>query len=186
MELMFCLQINTKVFYKLIVSLWVCVASHARSIRNNKFTISLQYLKENVNDKVDFLSANWYCHFRCVWRSLPKLFKIISCLFLSTVLRRKWVMKLIFCMQISMKSYCKWMQCFWWGWSSIPKVTKLASLQCLYNISKKELEMRLIFCKQTNIKVSDKLISTLWASNFPTRWYYHSWWTWSTFSKYSK
>ena len=40
-KLIFCLQINTKVFYKLIVSLWVCVARHAQSAQNNKFTISL-------------------------------------------------------------------------------------------------------------------------------------------------
>ena len=31
MKLIFCLQINTEVFYKLIVSLWVCVARHAQS-----------------------------------------------------------------------------------------------------------------------------------------------------------
>ena len=31
----------------------------------------------------------------------------------------------------------------------------------------------LIFCIQINIKVSYKLISTLWASKFPTRCYYH-------------
>ena len=32
---------------------------------------------------------------------------------------------------------------------------------------------------QINIKVFYKLISTLWASKFPTRWYYHYCWTWS-------
>ena len=43
-----------KMFYKLIVSLWVYLARHAQSTQNNKFSISLQYLKENVKDKVDF------------------------------------------------------------------------------------------------------------------------------------
>ena len=42
----------------LIVSFWVCVASHAESTINNKFAISLQYDKENVKDEVDFLSAD--------------------------------------------------------------------------------------------------------------------------------
>ena len=37
----FCLQINMKVLYKLIVSLWVCTARHVHSTQN-KFTISLQ------------------------------------------------------------------------------------------------------------------------------------------------
>ena len=68
MKLNFCLQINTKVFYKLIVSLWVSVARHAQIIQNNKFTISLQYLEKEVSDTVDFLHEqaskkacyNWY------------------------------------------------------------------------------------------------------------------------------
>ena len=58
MKLIFCSQVSTKVFYKLIVSLWVCVAMHAQSTQNNKFTISLQYLKENMKEEVDFLPAD--------------------------------------------------------------------------------------------------------------------------------
>ena len=54
MKLIFWLQINTNAFYMLIVSLWVCVARHAQSTQNNKFAISLQYLKENVKDEVNF------------------------------------------------------------------------------------------------------------------------------------
>ena len=48
-------------------------------------------------------------------------------------------------------------------------VPKIASLQCLENISKKKLKTKLVFCMQINIKVSEKFISTLWASTFPTR-----------------
>ena len=40
-EVVFCMQMNAKVFYKLIVSLWVFLASHSQSTQNNKFTISL-------------------------------------------------------------------------------------------------------------------------------------------------
>ena len=58
MELIFCLEINIKVFYKIIVSLWVYVDRHAQSNQNNRFTISLQYVKENVKNKVDFLPAD--------------------------------------------------------------------------------------------------------------------------------
>ena len=54
MKLIFYLQINTKIFYNLIVSLWVCMTRHAQSTQNNNFIISLQYLKENVMDGVDF------------------------------------------------------------------------------------------------------------------------------------
>ena len=58
MKLIFCLQINTKVFYKLIVLLWERIARHAQNIQNNSFSISLQYLKENVKDEVDFLTVD--------------------------------------------------------------------------------------------------------------------------------
>ena len=58
MKLIFCMQINAKKFYKLIVSLWVRIARHAQSTQNNKFTISLQDLKESVKNEVDFLPAN--------------------------------------------------------------------------------------------------------------------------------
>ena len=54
----FCLQINTKMFYKVIVSLWVWIVRHVQSTQNNKFTISLEYLKKNVKDEVDFLPAD--------------------------------------------------------------------------------------------------------------------------------
>ena len=53
MQLIFCLQLNIKVFYKLIV--WVCVVRHVQSTQNNKFAMPFQYLKENVRDEVDFV-----------------------------------------------------------------------------------------------------------------------------------
>ena len=53
-EVDFCLQINTKVFYKMIVSLWVCITRQTQSTKNN----SLQYLMENMKDEVDFLPAD--------------------------------------------------------------------------------------------------------------------------------
>ena len=34
--------------------IWVCVVRHAQSAQNNNFVISLQYLKENLKDEVDF------------------------------------------------------------------------------------------------------------------------------------
>ena len=54
----FCSQINTKVFYKLRVSFWMCVARNAQTTQNNKFKMSLHYLKENVKDEVDFLPGD--------------------------------------------------------------------------------------------------------------------------------
>ena len=57
MKLIFCQQINTKALNKLIVPRWMCVARHARGTEN-KFTISMQYLKEKVKDEVYFLLAD--------------------------------------------------------------------------------------------------------------------------------
>ena len=54
---LFCLQINTKVFYKVMV-FWMCLTRLAQSTQNNKFVIYLQYLKENKKNKVYFLLAN--------------------------------------------------------------------------------------------------------------------------------
>ena len=57
-KLIFRLQTNPKVFVKLIVSLWVCAARHAESNQNNKFTISFQYLKENVKGEIELLPTD--------------------------------------------------------------------------------------------------------------------------------
>ena len=57
MKLTFWLQINTKIFYKLVISLWVCVTCHSQITLNNKFTISLQYLKENKGE-IDVLPVD--------------------------------------------------------------------------------------------------------------------------------
>ena len=48
------------------------------------------------------------------------------------------------------------------------------------------MEIKLTFCIRINIKVSYKVISTLWASKFSTRWPYHYWWTWSSIFKVLK
>ena len=57
-KLIFCLQINMKVFPELMVSPWMCIARHAQNTGNGKFTISLEHVKENVEDEVDFLPAD--------------------------------------------------------------------------------------------------------------------------------
>ena len=55
MKSILCLQMDTKAFCKMIVSLWVCIVRHVQSIQNNEFVVSLHYLKENVKNQVDFL-----------------------------------------------------------------------------------------------------------------------------------
>ena len=58
MKLLFYMLINIKDFFKLILSFSVCVTKHAQITQNNKFAISLQYVKKEVSDEVDFLHAD--------------------------------------------------------------------------------------------------------------------------------
>ena len=92
----------------------MCIARYVQSIQNNDLAISLQYINENVTDEVNFLPAGTYQRFLqidtiilgvcvCVCQDMPKLLKILTLLFLCNILRKNRVMKLIFCMQISMK-----------------------------------------------------------------------------------
>ena len=51
----FSLLIIVKGFFKVILTFLMCVARHAQITQNKKFAISLQYLKKEVNDEIDFL-----------------------------------------------------------------------------------------------------------------------------------
>ena len=106
---------------------------------------------------------------------------VTNLLFLCNILRKKWAVKCIFNMQISMKACYRLILWFWWEWSRISKVPKIVC-----NISKKKLEMKLFCCMQISIKVSCKLISTLWASEFPARWCYSYWYARSSILKVLK
>ena len=53
----FSLLILVKRFFRLTLSFLMCVARHSQITQNKKFAISLQYLKREVNDKVDILHA---------------------------------------------------------------------------------------------------------------------------------
>ena len=63
MKFIFGIQINMEFCYKLLLSFWVCVTMKAQSTQTSKSTISLQYLKENVKDEVDFLPADKHQRF---------------------------------------------------------------------------------------------------------------------------
>ena len=55
--MIFCMKINIKVFYKLVVLFLLIIARHAQITQNGKFVISLQYLRNEGRDEVDFLHA---------------------------------------------------------------------------------------------------------------------------------
>ena len=99
--------------HQLIVSLWVCIVRYVQSAQNNRFSIFLQKLKGNVNDEVDFLPAKKYQRFLRVditldvcGQACPNKLKVTRLVFLCNILRKTLLIKLILCMQISMKVSC--------------------------------------------------------------------------------
>ena len=95
-------------------------------------------------------------------------------------------MKTIICLQITAKVSSNWYFHFRCVWPGMAKLTKITTLLFVCNILRQKWALKLIFCMQINIIVSYKLISTLWTSKFPPRWYYHYWWTWSSIPKVLK
>ena len=132
--------------------------------------------------KSTFTKKSNYVFLQLRWKKLLKVAAFV--IFPTSIM----VLFEVFCLQINKRvfNYYKLILWFWWGWSRISKATKIASLLCFYSISKKKLEMKLIFCMQISIKITYKVISTLWAPMFPTRWYYHYWWAWSNILKVLK
>ena len=92
----FCLQINIKVFYKLISTLWAfsCkelasllmdMTKHSQSTKSNKFAISLQYLKKKLGMEFIFykqinikVSTRWHYRFWWKWPDMSKVPEIRS------------------------------------------------------------------------------------------------------------
>ena len=98
--------------------------------------------------------SNWYYRFRFVWPGMPKLPKITSLLFLYNMLRKKWVIQLIFYMQISTKTCYKLILTYFDEYGqAFPKSPKKQVCN-VFTISLKKLEMKLTFLMQINIKVS--------------------------------
>ena len=57
-KFVFCIQINIKVLYKLILSFWVCATRHAQSAQNKNFAYHYNISSKAWGDKIDFLPAN--------------------------------------------------------------------------------------------------------------------------------
>ena len=58
MKFVFSMQINIEIFYKLILSFWVCIARHAQSTQNKKFAYLCYISRKTWGMKVDFLPAD--------------------------------------------------------------------------------------------------------------------------------
>ena len=93
-------------------------------------------------------STSWYYHIWWDWSCVPKVLKITSMQYLCNISRNKWVMKLIFCMLISMVFI---------GFLRDAQSTK-TSLKYICDTSRNKLGMKLIFHLPVNMKVLFKLI----------------------------
>ena len=54
MKLIVCMQLNIKVSSKLILCFLLTVARNVQNTENNKFILSVEYLKKEVRDEVIF------------------------------------------------------------------------------------------------------------------------------------
>ena len=161
-----------KYFLQVNSILWVCEAKHVQSTRNNKFAISSHYLKKNVKDEVDFLPTDKHQRFLQVDfiilsvcdQTCPNYRKITSLLFLCSILRKKWVMKVSYILML---------------WFLMEMVKQSRSFQnskfaMSWQYLKKKSEMKLIFLhedkhqsfpqvnfKTLGIKFSHKVILSL-------------------------
>ena len=137
------MEITIKLSYKLIPLILVGMARPVQIIQNNKFAKSLQYLKKEVGDEVDFLcrwtsqfSINWW-----VWSGIPKVLKVTSMKCLCNISRKNWVVELMFCMRRNMKIFYKLIVLFLIFVQAYPKYP--VNLQYLFDILRKKLGMKL-------------------------------------------
>ena len=99
MKLGFCLQINIKDFFKLLLSFQVCVARHAQITKNNKFAICNALRKKRVM-KFIFLHTDKYESFLQIdpmilyggYSIIPKVPKITSLQCLYNIFKKKFQM----------------------------------------------------------------------------------------------
>ena len=99
----FCLLINMQGFFKLILSFYVCVSGYVQVTQNNKFAISLNYLKKEVSDKLIFcMQVSMKVSYKLIlwywlgWSSILKVSKMASFQRLFNIPNRNLEMKFIF------------------------------------------------------------------------------------------
>ena len=121
MKLIFCLQMNVKGFFKLLLSFYVCVTRHTQITQDSKFAVSLQYLKKELSDEVDFLHADKHESLLQIdsmilmgivkhsQSSQHSMFTMSLC----NISKNKLKMKLVFCMEINIKVSEKFISTLW-------------------------------------------------------------------------
>ena len=136
-------------------------------MQNDKFAVSLQYLKKKVSNEVDFVRADKDENLLQIDRmTLMGMVKHSQssqnskfALSLQYRKKKKVIVEVDFLhadnhhsfLQVdfnicSSKFPSRWYYHYWWAWSSILKGLKVTVLQYVYNMSKKKLRTEFIFC----------------------------------------
>ena len=117
---------------------------------------------------------------------MSKLPKITSLVFLGKSLERNEWSKWFFACRQAWKLATNWYYHFD-GMVKHSQSFRNSKFVMSLLFLKKEVEDEVGFLHvDKHIKISFKLISTLLASKFPSRWYYHYWWVWSCILKVNK
>ena len=102
---------NYQNFNKLVVSFLLVLARHIESTQNSKLVISLQYLKREQMDEVDFLHADKHQTYKLIPLMLLDMAWPVQITqnnkFARSFQYLKWGMKLIFCV-MSLTVYCSY------------------------------------------------------------------------------
>ena len=177
MNLVFCLQINIKGFFKLLLSSYqVCVSQHAQIIQKKSLLFLCNILIKNWVMKLIFcMQVSMKACYKYIvwgWARIPKVPKVASLHCLYSISKKNLKAAVNFLLAEFPKSLFQyfepqsflkgWYNHYQWPWSSVFKLLKVTSWQYLCSMSKKKLGMEIIFGMHTNVKVSS--------------WYYGFWW----------
>ena len=127
-----------KACYKLVLRFFNGDFKHFRSSQNSKFAMSLQYLKKEVTDEVDFLDADnvdfnildikvsykviLLSLLLMTWSSILRVVKVTSLQYLYNISKKKLGMEFNFSMQINIKT--SWIIVFYESSQTCPKYPK--------------------------------------------------------------
>ena len=92
-------KIIINVFFKLVLSLLLGMATNDQSTQNDKFSKSLQYLMKKLRNEVIFCEDNYqsFQQVEWVWRGLGKVLRKPSMQYLCNISKKNLIMELIFC-----------------------------------------------------------------------------------------
>ena len=126
MKLIFCMQINIKFSYNLILLSTIVPKLPKITSLQNLCDISRKKRGMKLiicaNEHHSYIKG--YYHFWWTWKGMPKVLKIKNMQCLCNILRKNWVMKLMSCMLINMEVFYKLLLLFLIGLARLAQSTR--------------------------------------------------------------